>query len=95
MVSPYLSRPLRSLREALESGQVPPQRRPGSPDSAEARPTEARPAGGLLGGPEAPAARPEAASPLTPPLALRRLFSVVAGGLPGPSRGNGGERGGA
>lgn len=33
MVSPYLSRPLRSLREALESGEIPQQRRA---ESAEA-----------------------------------------------------------
>ncbi len=49
MISPYLRKPLRSLREALESGQAPPQRRSGSPDSVEARPREARPTGELLG----------------------------------------------
>lgn len=58
MVSPYLSRPLRSLREALGSGQPPPQRRP---DSADAQPSGARPAGGPLGAGEAQAARPETA----------------------------------
>ncbi len=78
MVSPYLRKPLRSLREALESGQAPPQRRSGSPDSVEARPrearptevrptearpTEARPTGELLGGGEA---QPERADPLLP-----------------------------
>ncbi len=87
-----MSRPLRSLRQALGSGQAPSQRRP---DSAEARPPEARPAGGLLGGTEAPAARSEAANPLANPLAPRRLFTVVAGGLLGPLRGNGDDRGGA
>jgi hypothetical protein len=80
MVSPYLSRPLRSLREALESHQAPPR----------AGAAEARPVGGLLGATEAPAARPEAADSLTPPVAPRRPFTVVAGGVPGPSRGSGG-----
>ncbi len=80
MVSPYLSRPLRTLREALESHQA--QRRAGA--------AEARPGGGLLGEAEAQAARPEAADSLTLPLVPRRPFTVVTGGGPGPSRGSGG-----
>ncbi len=88
---------MRSLRQALGSGQAPSQRRPDSAEARppEARPPEARPAGGLLGGTEAPAARSEAANPLANPLAPRRLFTVVAGGLLGPLRGNGDDRGGA
>ena len=83
IVSPYLNRPLRSLREALRASQAPSQRHS---DSTEARPTEARPAAGLLGGTAAPDARAEA----VPPLAPRRLFTVVAGGLLGTVRGHGG-----
>ncbi len=95
MVSPYLSRPLRSLCEARGSGQAPPRRRPDSAPDLVPDLVVARPAGGLLGGTEALDARPEAVNPLAPPLAPRRPFTVVAGGLPGPSRGNGGDRGGA
>ncbi len=61
MISPYLSRPLRSLREALESGRPPPPQGSDSPDSAESRPT-----GVPLGGPEAPPAQPEAVNLLVP-----------------------------
>ena len=104
VVSPYLSRPLRSLREALESGQAPPQGRPEPPDS-EARPTAARPtaappAGGLLGGGRGAArAAGGGGLPGGPPgtfLAPRRPFVVVAGvesePLPGPLAGNGSSR---
>ena len=56
MVSPYLSKPLRSLHEALESGRDLPQRRP---DSADAKPSGARPVGGPPGQGEAQAARLE------------------------------------
>ena len=93
IVSPYLNRPLRSLREALRASQAPSQRhsdsteaRPTEARPTEARPTEARPAAGLLGGTAAPDARAEA----VPPLAPRRLFTVVAGGLLGTVRGHGG-----
>ena len=83
MVSPYLSRPLRSLREALESGRTPPRRS----ESAQAWPM-----GGLLGATEA-AARPESAnslappatSPVTPLVTPLRPFTVVGEGAPGPS----------
>ena len=104
MVSPYLSRPLRSLREVLGSGQAPPQRRPGS---VKARPTGLRPSGGLLGATEA-LAGPEAENPLAPPLAPplasplapRQPFTAVAGtvvasGAPESSPGNGSGRDGA
>ena len=98
MVSPYLSRPLRSLREALGSGPAPSRRRSDSGPDSGPDSGEVRSAGGRLGGTEAPAARPEVANPLaphlTPPLAPRRLFTVVAGGLMGPLRGNG-DGGGA
>ncbi len=59
MVSPYLSKPLRSLREALESGRDLPQRRP---DSADAKPSGARAVGEPLGRGEAQAARLEEAN---------------------------------
>ena len=58
MVSPYLNRPLRSLREALEPGQALPQRRP---DPADAQASGAQPAGRPLGAGEAQAAQPEMA----------------------------------
>lgn len=94
MVSPYLSRPLRSLREAGGSGPAPSRRRPDSAPDLLPDLLEARLAGGRLGATEAPDARLEAAPPLAP-LAPRRRFAVVAGGLPEPPRGNGGDRGGA
>ena len=43
MVSPYLSRPLRSLREALGSGEVPQQRRAESAEAPAARQEVAKP----------------------------------------------------
>ena len=57
MVSPYLSRPLRSLREALEPDPALPQRRP---DLADAQASGESPAGRPLGSGEAQTARPEA-----------------------------------
>ncbi len=92
MVSPYLSRPVRSLREALESGQAPPRRRPDPVEArpTEARPTEARPVEGLLGVTEAQAARPE-----VPPMAPGQPVTAVAGGAPVSSPGNGSSRGNA
>lgn len=82
MVSPYLSRPLRSLREALESGRTTPQRRS---DSADAWPVR-----GLPGAAEATAARPDSSASPTLPLAPRRRFTVVTGGAPEPSQGSDG-----
>ncbi len=43
MVSPYLSRPLRSLREALESGEALPRRQADSVEASGARPESANP----------------------------------------------------
>jgi hypothetical protein len=88
VVSPYLTKPLRSLREALETRQASPRR---SLDRAAARPVNGLPARGLPG----PAAEPQAANPLAPRLAPRRPLTVVTGGLGGPSRGQGRARGGA
>ena len=82
MVSPYLSRPLRSLREALESGRTTPRRRSESADEWPVRE--------LFGATEAATARPDSSVSPTPPLAPRRPFTVVTSGGPEPSQGSGG-----
>ena len=82
MVSPYLSKPLRSLREALESGRDLPQRRP---DSTDAKPSGARPVGGPLGRGEAQAAR---TCPIgTPRLSWRPCVRASANGASCPRGG--------
>ncbi len=48
MVSPYLSRPLRSLREALGSGEAPQQRRAESAEAPAARQEAANPLAAAL-----------------------------------------------
>lgn len=80
MVSPYLSRPLRSLREALESRETSSEPDPKRRDSR----TAAAPAGRNAG-------RPAEANPLAP----RRPFSVVTGGAADASDRDGPRRGGA
>ncbi len=79
MVSPYLSRPLRSLREARGSSPAPPQPRSDPAEAAAARPEAAEPL----------------TPPLAPPLAPGRPLRVVAGEGPEPAPGNGSDRGDA
>ena len=68
MVSPYLSRPLRSLREALGSRDAASERNSEARDSRPAKPDTAAPL---------------EANPLIPPLTPRQPFTVVTGGAAG------------
>ena len=68
MVSPYLIRPLRSLREASESG--------GAASGRDPDPRDSRPAGPKT-------APPGESNPLAPSPAPWRPFTVVTGGAAG------------
>ncbi len=74
MVSPYLRRPIRTLREVLWSRKAPPKQRP---NTVEVRPTKVP--GGLLGAAKVAAVRPVTAGPVAAPVA-----GPVAAPLAGP-----------